>query len=526
MTSFEAFVAWRYLRSKGSRAGRITIAVGVAILAVALAFYLMKKHFDGIHPFQLTPTQDTLKVVGHWGGVAALALGIMVIVFGVFRSLQSIFTTISSFGVFLGTAALVIVLSVMNGFEADLRKKILGSNAHVLVARERGEFTEWREVETKIAGVCVRANCVVATTPYVTSEVVVAADTNYGTAVIKGIDPATVGHVTDLQKNVAQGSIQALYPVSPDAGLPAPDAGGPTDFSGGDEPIDFSVAPDAGPVRVPGFAQPIRPDPRVLGLDGILVGRELSRNLHLYVGQEVQIVSPIGRDTPTGQVPRVRPFRVAGTFFSGMYEYDQKYVYVTLPALQSFLSLGDEVNGIEVKVSDMDDTGSIVAALQAQLGPDYLVQDWKEINRSLFASLKLEKVVMFIILTIIILVASLSIVLNLIMVVVEKQREIAILKSVGASDFAVLKIFVYEGLFIGILGTLFGIVVGLGACVALDVLGFPISSEVYYIDRLPVAMDFAVIAMVAVAGVAISVAATLYPAWIGARLRPVDGLRK
>jgi lipoprotein-releasing system permease protein len=174
----------------------------------------------------------------------------------------------------------------------------------------------------------------------------------------------------------------------------------------------------------------------------------------------------------------------------------------------------------------MDDTGSVVAALQAELGPDYIVQDWKEINRSLFASLKLEKVVMFIILTIIILVASLSIVLNLIMVVVEKQREIAILKSMGASDWAILKVFVYEGLFIGVMGTLFGIAVGVGACVALDTFGFPINSEVYYIDRLPVAMDGTVIGMVAVAGVLISVLATLYPAWVGARLRPVDGLRK
>src|SRR5262249_15674757 len=149
MTGFEGFVAWRYLRSKGSKAGRITILVGAGLLVVALAFYITKKHFEGIHPFQLTPTQDTLKIVAHWVAIGSLALGIMVIVFGIFRSLQSIFTTISSFGVFLGTAALVIVLSVMNGFEADLRKKILGSNAHVLVAREWGEFSEWRDVEKK-----------------------------------------------------------------------------------------------------------------------------------------------------------------------------------------------------------------------------------------------------------------------------------------------------------------------------------------------------------------------------------------
>ena len=199
------------------------------------------------------------------------------------------------------------------------------------------------------------------------------------------------------------------------------------------------------------------------------------------------------------------------------------------------------MNGIEIKITDMDETEGLLDAVRQRLpriepaaempglgigDNTYLVQDWKEINRSLFASLKLEKVMMFGILTLIIVVASLSIVLNLIMVVVEKQREIAILKSLGASSWSVLWVFVLEGLFIGVMGTLLGIAVGVGACVALETFGFPISSEVYYIDRLPVAMDPTVIAMVAAAGVLISMIATIYPALVGARLRPVDGLRK
>src|SRR5262249_48929895 len=162
-------------------------------------------------------------------------------------------------------------------------------------------------------------------------------------------------------------------------------------------------APDAGPTEAatpgPTYAR-LKPDPRVLGLDGMLLGRELSRNLHSVTGTEVQVISPLGRDTPTGQVPRTRPFRVAGTFFSAMHEYDNKYVYVTLPALQQFLSMGDEVNGIEVKVSEMDATEPLAAALRQKLGPGYIVQDWKELNQSLFAALKLEKVMMFIILSI------------------------------------------------------------------------------------------------------------------------------
>jgi lipoprotein-releasing system permease protein len=225
-------------------------------------------------------------------------------------------------------------------------------------------------------------------------------------------------------------------------------------------------------------------------------------------------------------MPRVRPFRIAGVFFTGMYEYDAKSVYVTIPALQQFLSLGDEVTGIEVKVSDSDLTQPVVDAIAARLGAGYRVQDWKELNKSLFSALKLEQIAMFLVLTIIILVASFSIISNLIMVVVEKSREIATLKSIGASDGAIMRIFISEGLFIGVLGTAFGLAIGIAACLALKHYGLPLNSDVYYIDRLPVAMSAPAIVAVAFAGLGISIIATIYPAYIGARMRPIDGLRK
>jgi lipoprotein-releasing system permease protein len=267
-------------------------------------------------------------------------------------------------------------------------------------------------------------------------------------------------------------------------------------------------------------------DAQLGSLDGILVGKELAKNLHLYLGQEVEVVSPIGKDSPTGQVlPRVRSFRVAGTFFTGMYEYDVKSVYVSMPALQRFLSLGDEVTGIEIKASDMDATGPLVDTIRQALGPQYRVQDWKELNRSLFSALKLEKFMMFSILAIIILVASFSIVSNLIMVVVEKAREIAILKSMGSSSWAVMRVFVLEGLYMGVLGTVIGILNGTLYCWAIKRFGLPLDPDVYYIDKLPVAMEAAAIGAVTLAGLLISAAATIYPAYVGAQLRPVDGLR-
>jgi lipoprotein-releasing system permease protein len=526
---FELFVAWRYLRERGSRAGVWTMAIGGLFLIAALAFYLLQQRFAGIHPFELTDRQVLLKQVYQWGALGALLLGVKILVFGFFHRLQSIFTTISTFGVYLGTWALVVVLSVMNGFESDLRKKILGSNAHILVTKDEGQFTEYHETERALHGLCAGRTCVIGHTPYLSSEVVVAANSNYGTVIIKGIDPETVGTVTDLAHNASNGALDRMAPTA-SAAAPEP-SGEPPDFPAErEEPPDFDAAPDAGaaaappPLRPP--PRPLRPDPRLASLEGILVGRELAKNLRLYDGEEVEVVSPIGEDTPTGQMPRTRPFRVAGVFFTGMYEYDAKIVYVRIPALQQFLSLGDEVTGLEIKVSDLDRTGPLVEAIQARLGPSYRVQDWKDINKSLFSALKLEQIAMFLVLAIIILVASFSIISNLIMVVVEKAKEIATLKSMGASDGAIMRIFVVEGVFIGLLGTAIGLAEGIATCIAFKRFGLPLDSEVYYIDRLPVAMAPPAILAVALAGVLISVVATIYPAYIGARLRPIDGLRQ
>jgi lipoprotein-releasing system permease protein len=285
---------------------------------------------------------------------------------------------------------------------------------------------------------------------------------------------------------------------------------------------DAGPEPDAGPRK----KRPLSGiDPRTAGLDGLIVGKELLKNLHLWIGAEVQVVSGEMQVTPTGEVPRTRSFRVAGSFFSGMFEYDTKFTYVSLPALQSFLSVGDTVTGIEIKVANMNDTAPVLEALKARLGDGYYVQDWKELNRNLFSALKLEKIAMFLVLTIIIFVASFSIISNLIMIVVEKAREIAILKSMGASDGGVMRVFMIEGLYIGLLGTVFGITFGVATCIALEVFGLPLDPDVYYINKLPVAMDGFAVMLVGAAGVAISFIATIYPSYVAAKLRPVDGLR-
>jgi lipoprotein-releasing system permease protein len=248
----------------------------------------------------------------------------------------------------------------------------------------------------------------------------------------------------------------------------------------------------------------------------------------LFVAAGV-VVSPLSDpanpDATGTPIPFNRDYRIAGSFYTGMYEYDLKYVYVTLDSLQQFLDRGDAVDGIEVRIGNPDDTDRFVKQIQQQLGPGYRVVDWKELNRSLFSALKLEKIAMFLVLGIVILVASFSIVGNLIMVVVEKQREIALLKTLGASDVGVMQLFAIQGFMIGIVGTLLGVLTGLLGCWLGKRFGLPLNPNVYYIDRLPIHVEPSSVIAAALAGVLISIAATLYPAMLAARVRPAAGMR-
>ena len=544
-------------------------------------------------------------------GIGGVLLLITLILLAL-RYFFTFFTTVSMGGVMIGSMALVLTLSVMSGFETDLRQKILGSNAHVLISREdENPFTEYRDVMREVE----RTPGVVALTPYLSSEVVIAGASNYFNVVIKGIDPRKIAKVTRLGEDLEDAdALDRMYPLHQDAGVAGPPAdagpepppeqpvGGPdasdpapsdldvgdvppTDWSGGatespDEPPVTDPAPrdlqvgeaeptdwsggltesppepavaDAGAagaepliegtegeieveekpgrereVRVQGdWSEPLEREisPEVAILPGVLVGRELVKQINLFVGQEVKVISPLGQNTLAGQTPYIKPYRVAGVFFTGMYEYDLKLIYVELSTLQDFLDLPDVVTGIEIRVEDPEDTEAVVARMRAELGPRYRIQDWKELNRSLFSALKLEKIAMFLVLAIIILVASFSIVGNLIMVVVEKAREIAVLKTLGASDSGVTRIFSVQGFFIGLVGTALGVSLGLVLCVFAETVGIGIPPDVYYIDRLPVHVDMLSVLQVAAAGLVISVAATIYPAQIASRLRPVEGLR-
>ncbi len=399
-------------------------------------------------------------------------------------------TLISIGGVAIGVWALTVVLSVMSGFEADLKRKILGHNAHGMVMKYgQNEFTDWRETRERVRNV----PGVTGATPFLYNEVMIAAGQNLTGAVVKGIDPATIGTVTDLPAAVEEGqlawlSTPALVPVSPVRDAAAP--------------------PERGP------------------LPGIVIGRELARSLRVFVGDQVNVVSPFGDLGPAGPQPKSRSFRVAAIFYSGMYEYDAKFAYLELAEAQRFFATGDAVTGLELKVKDVDAARAVMGRIQSALGGyPYRTKDWGELNRNLFSALQMEKLVMAVILGFIVLVASFIIVATLIMLVLEKTREIAVLKSMGAGVPGIMKIFVAEGLIIGAVGTFFGLVLGFGTCLLVDRVGIPLDPEVYYISNLPVLMDPGQFGLVALMSVALAWLATIYPATKAARLRPVDGLR-
>jgi len=258
----------------------------------------------------------------------------------------------------------------------------------------------------------------------------------------------------------------------------------------------------------------------------IAIGNELAQSLNLKVGDYLNIISPLGAQTARGRLPRTKAFRVAAVFHSGMYEFDSSLVYTSIPALQEFLDLGPRVTGLEVAIKDIYAAEQLAAVIQNRLGPPFYTRNWMQMNRSLFASLKLQKITMFIILTLIILVAAFGIASTLFMMVMKKTREIAILKSMGATRRSIMRIFVFNGLAIGGLGAACGLGLGLGLCGILKEYQFiKLPREIYYISNLPVTIQVPDVLAIVAAAMAISFVATLYPAWQAARLDPVEAIR-
>ena len=391
----------------------------------------------------------------------------------------SLITWIALGGVTLGVMALVIVISVMNGMQEELRAKILGSNPHVLVLQTGTSLRmdDWEQVLERVRSV----DAVVGAAPFVVTSV--------------GIQRAGYAQTADL------------YGV-----LPEPEGVPVTDFERDLQDGVYSLGPTGS------------------GYPPVLVGNLLAQRMQLFKGDTLVLVSleNVNESPMGGLYPTVREFEMAGSFTTGMYEYDLRNIYTTLGAAQDLLGIAgaNRVGGIAVRVEDLWEADAVGREIRAAVGPGHFIESWMTTNRSFFSALKLEELAMGVILGLIIVVAAFNVVSTLVMVVVDRTREIGILKSMGMTDRAILRVFRLQGLWIGMLGTSLGVALGLLMAWALDRYRFiSIPADLYYLDHLPVAVDVLDVATIIAVSMGITFLATLYPASRAAGLRPVEAIR-
>lgn len=461
---YEIRIGWRYLY--GGKRDRLMLTLAGAFGLMTIACFAVLLLSQGSHP------------------IAAVMLLVGMISTAIFGLLAvfTVFTSVSVLGVALGVAALTAVLAVTTGFQQQFRDKVLGVNAHVIVLKSQATFAEYRDVMKTAMAV---DKDVLAAQPFIFAEMLVTRGKGELSGVaIKGVDPALIRGVLDLDQHMIEGSIDTL------AKLPGPGE-----------------------------------------LPPIIMGKELAHKLKAKVGDDVTVVVPLSNidfDTwrAKSSAPRTRKFRVTGIFYSGFDEYDRRLMYTALRDTQELVGRGDQVMGVELKVRDVDRAKEIAEKLERALGgPPYQVQDWKELNHNLFTALDLQKLALVIILALIIIVAAVNLVSSLTMMVTEKTREIAILKSMGASSSSVARVFQFLGVMIGGVGTLIGVGIGLVFCYVITAYGFHLDPKVYLIDRLPIDVRWWEVLEVVAGTLVISLAATWVPAQSAASLRPVEGLR-
>jgi len=386
----------------------------------------------------------------------------------------SLSTLISTIGVAVGVMALIVVIGVMTGYTQEMKKRILGINPHILLFKGGVPFTDYEQVVRSVKTI----PGITAVHPFMYTQVMVSTPGGFSGAVMRGVDPAVIAGGGPQGLQLQQGQWRDLA------------AGGPDD-------------PPA-----------------------IAIGNEMAQKLNLSVGSFLNIISPLGGRTDTGRLPSMKPFRVGAIFHAGMFEFDSGLIFLSIPRMQQFLGMGSQVSGLELQVRDIYTADRVARAVTTYLGPPFFAKDWQQLHRPLFVALQMQKVVLFIILTLIILVAAFGIASTLFMMVMKKTKDIAILKAMGATNKSVIQIFLLNGALIGLVGTSLGMLSGLGLCQVLQRYQFiPMPKEIYLLDTLPVQLQWGDLGAIILAAMAITVLASIYPSWQAARLDPVDAIR-
>lgn len=387
----------------------------------------------------------------------------------------SLISLISVAGITVGVIALIVVLSVYSGFTTGLRDQILGVNSHIIVQKFGGAISNYQLERDRVLTV----KNVTGATPYLYTQTLLSSAHGGSGVVLRGIDPGTAERVVGLSKQMTSGSIKDLD----------------QDASN----------------RVP----------------NIILGKNLASDLQVRRGDKLRLISPSGPLTPMGVIPKITTCRVSGIFETGMFEYDSTLAYMSIGNVQSFLGVSDVAHGIEVKVKEtyLDRADEIATQITEKLGPGFIAKDWMMMNKNLFAAFKLEKIGMFIAMALIILVAALNIISALVMVVMEKSKDIAILKSMGASSGSIMKIFFLQGTVIAFAGTGLGVAGGLGLCELLSRYQFiELPSNVYPMTTLPIKVLPMDVTIIAISSIVITLLATLYPSWKASTVQPAEVL--
>ena len=392
----------------------------------------------------------------------------------------SLITVISVLGVMIGVMTLNVVMAVMTGFEETLRDRLLGINAHIALLKSGDQLSEYEELVQQV----VKQEGVVAASPAIYGQVMLTSGSRVSGVVVRGVDPDRVNAVVDLQRYMKQGSIAGLKQQNP-----------------------------------------VQVQDRTIMLPGVIMGERLAAQLGVFVGSPIQVVSPLGSPTAIGVIPKVRRFVITGLLNTGMSEIDSTLVFMGLADAQKFFELGDAVSNIEIRVNDVNRSREIADRIQLQLGFPYLTEDWTRLWPNLFSALQLEKTVYFLVLLLMVLIGAFNIISTLVMVVMEKRKDIAILMSMGATRASIRKIFLLKGFIIGIVGTTLGLLLGLLVCTLIAQYRFELPKDVFLISTVPVRIYFSNFIIVTVASFIVCLLASIYPARQAAKLDPVEIIR-
>ncbi|MEE2755938.1 MAG: ABC transporter permease [Myxococcota bacterium] len=523
-TGFESLVGWRYLfrqdkRPKTLYTGLSLIAVGV--LCVAWSVYAIKKSGMSL---QLLGMPAGIERTVLTTGVGLALFGGVVSLFGLLYYRMTIFSAFSTFMVTIGVAEVVLVLGVMSGLHTDLRNNIISSDAHVQIipSTAGAQIPDYKDIAKLARGV----EGVTGAAPYLRTEVILDSNGNSRPAVLMGIETATIEQANKLPEQIVIGCMEILddanhvcrhwlyekaHRLASKPRIPETPDSSPTAGSLDDKASDE-------------FALPTPNLTAIQDAPALLLGSELSMNLYSNVNMHVNVISPLGDLGPSGPIPRSRPFKNGGAFKSKVLKADQSLAYGSIASVQNFLGVGDVANGIQISVANLDDARPVRDRLRALMPTEYEVVDWQDRNSNLFTALEIERIVMFLVLTINILLAAFSITGTLVMTILERRREIAILMAMGSSSRSILKLFLSQGLFTGVLGSLIGATIGVSIGLAFSRLGLPLNTDVYYIDAIPVDIRISTVLAIIAVAILVSMISTVYPARFASRVNPIEGL--